>query len=256
MSKIVFSNFAYATLAAPLGLSDVSMTVASGTGSLFPSPTGGDYAVLVLLDEATKEIREVIWVTARSGDTMTIQRAKEGTTAKVWLVGDICQLATTAGTLGAMQQADDVTAAINAVLQNVIFPVGSFFSNGATVTDPGDLSTGILKFGTWTAVNGRAVVGYQSGDPDFGTLLATGGAKTHTLTIPETPTHAHILEINGGTTNRQIAGNGTGPIVNGRAISDGAVGDNPALEMSDVGDGNPHNNLQPYIVAAVWRRTA
>lgn len=101
---LIFGNFAISDLAAPLNPGDTSMTVALGTGSLFPSPTGADYFVIVLTDVATKANHEVVWCTARSGDNLTIVRAKEGTTAQSWIVSDLCYVGPTNGQMAAMAQ--------------------------------------------------------------------------------------------------------------------------------------------------------
>lgn len=101
---LIFGNFAISDLAAPLSPSDTSMTVALGTGSLFPSPSGSDYFVIVLTDVATKANHEVVWCTARSGDNLTIVRAKEGTTAQSWIVSDLCYNGPTNGQMAAMAQ--------------------------------------------------------------------------------------------------------------------------------------------------------
>jgi hypothetical protein len=55
-----------------------------------------------------------------------------------------------------------------------IYPVGSIYIS-ATTTNPFVL----FGVGTWTLIEGKYLVGYKSGDADFGTLLASGGAKTH-----------------------------------------------------------------------------
>jgi microcystin-dependent protein len=49
-----------------------------------------------------------------------------------------------------------------------------------------------LGFGTWAAFGaGRVLVGLDAGDVDFDTVEETGGAKTHTLTVDEMPSHTH-----------------------------------------------------------------
>jgi len=54
------------------------------------------------------------------------------------------------------------------------FPVGSIFI-AVVATDPGTL----LGYGTWTTFGaGRMLVGIDPGDPDFDTVLETGGSKT------------------------------------------------------------------------------
>ena len=50
MALQLFSNSAQTFLAAPLSADGTTMTVATGTGTLFKSPTGGDYELATLSD--------------------------------------------------------------------------------------------------------------------------------------------------------------------------------------------------------------
>lgn len=109
MAQILFSNFATSTLASPLGSGDTSITLAAGGGSLFPSPSGGDYYALTLTDAATGLNHEVVYVYGRSGDLLDpVVRAQEGTTAQAWVTGDTAQNNHTAGVMGDMAQKSQV----------------------------------------------------------------------------------------------------------------------------------------------------
>lgn len=124
-----------------------------------------------------------------------------------------------------------------------VYPVGSIYINASVSTNPSTL----LGFGTWTAFgSGRVLVGVDTSQTEFDTLGETGGAKTHTLTINEMPSHFH------GTTFTQT----TGGIAIGSSVgknkNDSGVGDN----TTSTGSGQAHNNLQPYITVYMWRRTA
>ncbi|MFH2226046.1 glycine-rich domain-containing protein, partial [Enterobacter kobei] len=83
-----------------ISASATSLTVNSGTGSLFPAPSAGvSFFKLTLIDAATGQLTEIMHVTARTGDTMTIDRGQEGTTARAWSANDIAANMMTAGTL-------------------------------------------------------------------------------------------------------------------------------------------------------------
>ena len=101
---ILFANNATTTLAGSINNVAVTCNVAPGTGTLFPSPTGGDYFIMTFTDSATGLVNEIVHVTARSGDTMTIVRAQEGTSAVAWNAGDLATAMITAGGLAAMVQ--------------------------------------------------------------------------------------------------------------------------------------------------------
>lgn len=83
---VLVKNNAYSTLAS--GISDVatSITLATGTGTRFPSIGGSDYFYATLID--TSNNLEVVKVTARSTDALTVTRAQDGTTARAYSTGD------------------------------------------------------------------------------------------------------------------------------------------------------------------------
>lgn len=135
----------------------------------------------------------------------------------------------------------DLTSAIAAAKQ-ALYPVGSIYFNATDDTNPGTL----LGFGTWVAFGaGRVPVGFNSGDTDFDTAEETGGAKTHTLTIDEMPAHTHTEIV-----SRDVSpGSGLKT-----PWSDGTPAS--ARATASTGGGGAHNNLQPYIVVYMWKRTA
>lgn len=97
---LLAANNAQTVLAAGISSSATSMTVNTGTGSLFPSPSAGtSFFKLTFVDAATGQLTEIVHVTARSGDTMTIERGQEGTVARAWSANDIAANMMTAGTL-------------------------------------------------------------------------------------------------------------------------------------------------------------
>lgn len=109
MSVFLFANDASSTLAAPISSTATSVTLASGTGALFPNPSAGQQFALTFNDAATGLLTEIVYCSAISGDTLTIARAQEGTTAQAWLAGDLAANLLTAGTMEAMLQ----TATLN-----------------------------------------------------------------------------------------------------------------------------------------------
>tara|TARA_B100000029_G_C17519679_1_gene939349 strand:- start:854 stop:1570 length:717 start_codon:yes stop_codon:yes gene_type:complete len=121
-----------------------------------------------------------------------------------------------------------------------VYPVGSIYINASVSTNPGTL----LGFGTWAVFGaGRVMVGIDSGDTDFDAAEETGGAKTHTLTTSEIPAHTHNstwLTGGSGVSGVNTAGNY----------------DAATSATSSTGGGSAHNNVQPYIVVYMWKRTA
>lgn len=116
----------------------------------------------------------------------------------------------------------------------------SLFAAIGTTYGSGDGST------TFNLPNlkGRVAVGRDSSQTEFDTLGETGGAKTHTLTVSEMPSHTHQISV--GTSadwNDYFAGStntyGINPTYSGTAYSS---------PLSNVGGDGAHNNLQPYVV--------
>lgn len=87
---IKVSNNAYGTLAASLSDVATTLNLNSGEGARFPTLGGSDYFYLTLID--TSNNVEIVKVTARSSDTMTIVRGQDGTTARSYAVNSRAEL--------------------------------------------------------------------------------------------------------------------------------------------------------------------
>jgi len=119
------------------------------------------------------------------------------------------------------------------------YPVGSIYTS-VVATSPA------THFGgTWAAFGaGKVLVGLDSSDTSFDTVEETGGAKTHTLTVDEIPSHTHGFTAMQDT-NNSVNRTGGGDL--------GAPGSGTTTA---TGGGTAHNNLQPYVVVYMWKRTA
>jgi microcystin-dependent protein len=87
---------------------------------------------------------------------------------------------------------------------------------------------------------GRVVVGLDTSQSEFNALNEKAGAKTHTLSLAEMPSHSHAMTRTtaggSGITGTGIPPHNNAPAGGGQAVTD------------LVGSGSAHNNLQPYIV--------
>lgn len=83
-------------------------------------------------------------------------------------------------------------------------------------------------------LQGRVPVGL-SGETEFDALGKTGGAKTHTLTEAEMPSHTHGSNF---VTSNASTFDGSDSGVNNRTVQ---------ATTGATGGDQPHNNLQPYI---------
>ena len=91
-------------------------------------------------------------------------------------------------------------------------------------------------------LKGRVIVGFDAGQAEFDSLGETGGAKTHTLTTAQMPSHTHTHNIPAGV----LYDVGTG---GARAGNSGTLQAQFAtLGINSAGSGSAHNNLQPYRV--------
>lgn len=115
-----------------------------------------------------------------------------------------------------------------------VYPVGSVYISVSS-TNPGTLFGG-----TWEQLQNRFLLGagslYSAG--------STGGEATHKLTINEMPSHSHQTYF------RYSDGAGGG---NWNYFDPGS---NYAANTTSVGGSQPHNNMPPYLVVYMWKRTA
>jgi hypothetical protein len=125
-------------------------------------------------------------------------------------------------------------------VMKAIYRVGSLYFTTENV-NPGTWMTGT----TWTAWgSGRVPVGVNTSDTDFNTVEKEGGAKTHTLTIAQIPSHNHTYQEWYAVDDVGNSGGGY-PCMNQRTGTTGSTG-----------EGTAHNNLQPYITCYMFKRTA
>ena len=113
---VKFTNNAATTLAAGINSSVTSIAVTDG--SVFPTITGSDHFYVTFDDTTNKEI---VKVTARSGNTLTVVRGHDNTTARAFSSGDKAELRIVAALL------DDVKTDVSSTLT-----VDTFTGNGST----------------------------------------------------------------------------------------------------------------------------
>ena len=86
MSKQIFANNAVSTLSGTLPQGGTTLVCSSGQGSRFPTPGAGEFFLLTIFTKDTYALEqeiEVVKVTARTGDVMTIERDVENLTGVV-----------------------------------------------------------------------------------------------------------------------------------------------------------------------------
>lgn len=170
------------------------------------------------------------------------------------LLGSDGNASTALGSLGVssfiktlLDDADAATAratlGVSALTPLDAYPVGAVYISVVST------SPATLFGGTWAAFGaGRVLVGIDAGQTEFDTVEETGGAKTHTLTSGEMPSHTHSVGWFAGST-----GSATQVIT---GVDDATGVANRSTTSGATGSGGAHNNLQPYIVCYFWKRTA
>ena len=170
-------------------------------------------------------------------------------------------------------------------LLNLVYSVGSIYWS------PNDTDPGALFGGTWQQIKDMFVL--AAGDSY--TNGATGGEKTHTLTIDEMPSHGHSFTPSGtvSSTFTGTASSGSANVETSHGINASGVFSSTDLPNPRVGDdagayhdqyrlnfymvprgtvsssfagttgttgsrgsGTAHNNMPPYIVKYCWERIA
>jgi len=151
---IKFTNNATSTLASGIASGDVSLTVSTGQGALFPTLSGGDYFYCTLSNVANTI--EIVKVTARSTDTFTIVRAQDNTTASAFVTGDKVELRLVSAVLSNTAILDQTNVFSAAQTVNINGTVGATTPAVATVTtltasaDSSFTSTGALSISKGT----------------------------------------------------------------------------------------------------------
>ena len=156
-------------------------------------------------------------------------------------------------------------------LTDLVYPVGSIFT---TVTNYGSSSAVVTAIGgtTWTAFgSGRVLVGQNSSDSNFNVVEEEGGSSTVTLSqaqmnhthqwnkrISDTNTDRNFIKMQDVTnTNRDVSfdasGNNQDYTDEFELRQDTFTSVNQAVSGGSV---TAHNNLQPYVVVYMWKRTA
>jgi len=125
---------------------------------------------------------------------------------------------------------------------DLIYPVGSIYMS------VNEIDPSVVFGGSWERIKDRFLL--SKGDT-YTTTGYTDGEATHTLTVDEMPEHNHRADINLRYLNNGATASESSHVANWSnkyttQISNSSI---------DVGGGEAHNNMPPYIVVNVWKRT-
>ena len=161
------------------------------------------------------------------------------------------QVATTAFVKTANDAQTQVTAAI---VNALVYPVGSIYFNMAVATNPATL----LGMGTWVRYGqGKVLVG-MADSGTFDALDESLGAETHALSIAELPAHGHPYSV---TTSSTPTSGSSGSLMTSSSGStvgpqNGSTAASAGSQIGGAGSGTAHSNLQPSVTVYMWKRTA
>ncbi len=284
----LFRNNSRSVLASSISSSTTSITLVNG--SSFPTITNTDtQSFVATISDGSFE--EIIRVHSRVGNILGLcERGEEGTTPRSFTAGAKVEHRLTAADLNLFIREDDipdldfVTSSELAAFQyitptqlNARNYIDSTELAGFNYVDSGELAAfqyvtpaqlqaaitppinsielrydalnPVFRYPgtTWSMISqGRMLIGQNSGDTDFDLIGETGGAKTVTLTEDQMPAHTHDFTFYDPDDTSPVRPAGTG------------LGAGPSVVNSTTiaGGGQAHNNMPPYLVVSIWRRTA
>jgi len=187
---IKWTNNASTTLASAISAVTTTITVASSGGSLFPSLGVDDYFYATLSDSSNN--LEIVKVTARVGDVMTVVRGQDGTAGTAYVGGDKFELRPTAAGLGI-----------------------SFDKSGDTITGPSSVvvNSSSTAFRITQTGGGNALVVEDASNPDGTPFVidTNGRVLTGVLSAPGS--------VFGGGYNPQVQVWGVGPATSSQSFA-------------------------------------
>lgn len=136
-----------------------------------------------------------------------------------------------------------------------IYPVGSMYVNFTDNTNPATL----LGFGTWVAVSGRFIAGYDATQTYFNASEKTGGAITHTHPLSDNGAAAiRISSSSPYIKHRRVSGisswDSNWSITTSFSINNTSSSESTGAALR--GNTDAGNGLPPYIVGYVWKRVS
>lgn len=200
---VLFANNAGGILNANITATQTSIVMQANNGLVFPAITGSNFFYATIYNSGGTF--EIVKVTARSGDTLTVVRAQEGTAGFAFSAGDKIDNRITAAALANKVDADTGTApfatSASACTGNAASATtsGSCTGNSATATSAAYLTTART-----IAITGSVIYTSPafdgSGNVSAAATLSATGASAGTYTVPSVTvnTEGRITAISSG----------------------------------------------------------
>jgi hypothetical protein len=229
---IKFTNNASATLAASINSTVTSISVTTGQGARFPTLMAGDYFFATLVDSSNN--MEIIKVTNRVTDTMTVVRAQDGTIGRSFLANDRLELRPVAASFNALQEfPPSGTIAANTLSGAIVeldaekAAVNSPTFTGTPAAPTAAAGTNTTQLAT-TAFTTTAITNERSATVAITNKTISGANNTLTVRLDQTDVINTLPVLKGGTgqtsyTNGQLLiGNTTGNTLAKATLTAGA----------------------------------
>lgn len=152
-----FTNNATTTVPSTISNVATSITVSTGTGALFPTLAGAQFAVCTIVNTISSDPGygqlEIVKVTARSGDVFTIVRGQESTSAKSFPAGCVFELRPTAGGINEVYNKMIAGDALQAPIASPTFtgdpkaPTPALGDNDTSIATTGYVQTAFNTYG-------------------------------------------------------------------------------------------------------------
>lgn len=143
---------------------------------------------------------------------------------------------------------DVVWNRIKGKIFDMIYPIGSIYTSVNNV-DPS-----VLFGGSWEKIEDKFLL--ASGNYNLGDV---GGEATHKLTVDEMPSHNHTQAQHRHSLNRNFSdgsgGSTSAYITTADRKTSTKYTDYQTPTINNTGGGLAHNNMPPYLVINVWKRT-
>lgn len=197
--SILFDNNASATLSVQAEIVDTTLTLQTNEGQLFPSPSGSDFFICTLED--TSGNFEIVQCTSRASDVLTVTRAQENTTAKVFPTGSKVEIRTTAGTFDEFVQQSGDTMSGNLDMN------GNEVQDALVTTTGSAVIQGVPIRGSDNGTGNELVVPSAGADPTIGGNVIVTKDDADSDYVPQTRTITSGEGITGGgdlTANRTL----------------------------------------------------
>lgn len=224
MTLFVFQNNVSTTNANAIATTDTTVVLATGTGSQFPAITAGHQAA-VTVEDVNGNI-EVMYATGITGDTLTVVRAQENTTALNFASGSRVEMRVTNGVLSAMLQKNGGDTLTGTTTLNGILTLG-----GSGSIQGGEF-TGALRGAPGVTGNQILVPSGGGGATAGGSLILTAANLSSNIPSGFDFMHTNMIALWNGLSSA---------VPSGWVICDGTNGTPDLRDRFVVGAGNTYS---------------